>query len=115
MAVKVDVETYDNPTFGDVPWLDASAIRSEDGKSVTLFLVNRSPNQTIQLGGKFAGLEHLKLVGHTELHHKDLKAINSEQHPDQVSPVEKPVKPTKAGALDVAIGPYSWNVLRFEE
>ncbi len=115
MNVKIDVDCYDNPTYGDVPWLDASAVRSEDGKAVTLFLVNRSPDQTIALGGKLAGLEHLRLVSHTELHHQDLKAINSEKNPDKVAPTEKPVKPGRAGALDTAIGPLSWNVLRFEE
>ncbi len=115
MDMKVEVGCYDNATFGDVPWLDASAVRSEDGKSLTVFVVNRSPDQTIELGGSFAGLEHFKLKGHTELHHADIKAINDEAHPNNVSPVEKAVKASTAANLSVAIAPLTWNVLRFEE
>jgi len=114
LQVKLDVPFYENKTFGQVPWLDASAIRSEDGKSVTVFVVNRSPDQTIEFSAAFAGLENLRLVGHTELHHGDIKAVNDEAHPNNVAPVEKPVKGTTVGQLAVAIAPLSWNVLRFE-
>jgi len=115
MAVRLQVGSYDNPTYGQVPWLDASAVRSPDGKSLTLFLVNRSPDQSVELAGRLAGLEKLKLVGHTELHHGDLKAVNSEKNPDLVAPVEKPVKPGQPGTLDIPLLPLSWNVLRFQE
>jgi alpha-N-arabinofuranosidase len=114
MNVKLTVPSYDNKTYGEVPWVDASAVRSEDGKSLTVFVVNRSPDQTIELGGSFAGLETMKLVGHTALHHDDVKAVNDEKRPNNVAPVEKPVKTTAVGQMAVALGPLSWNVLRFE-
>ena len=114
MNVKLDVSFYENKTFGQVPWLDASAIRSEDGRTVTLFVVNRSSDQMIELTGTFAGLEHLKLVGHTELHHGDVKAVNDEKHPNNVAPGEKAVKPTPVGQMAVTLSPLSWNVLRFQ-
>ena len=114
LDVKLSVGTYENATYGEVPWLDASAVRSEDGNSVTLFLVNRSPKESIELEGQFAGLEHLKLTSHIELTHTDVKAINSEAHPDNVSPRQKPVTPTTGKALSAVLAPLSWNVLKFE-
>jgi len=114
MHLKLDVGHYANATYGDVPWLDASAIQSEDRKTVTVFVVNRHAKETIELTGKFAGLEHLKLKGHTVLHHADIKAVNDEKHPDNVAPVEKAVGAQTAGTLSVGLGPLSWNVLRFE-
>jgi len=114
LNVKLEVACYDNTTYGDVPWLDASVIQSEDGQSVTVFIVNRSTDQTIELVGRFVGLEHLRLVGHTALHHADIKAVNDEAHPDNVSPVEMLVKAISAGEISVPLGPLSWNVLRFE-
>lgn len=106
MTVKVEVPCYDNKTFGDVPWVDASAVLAEDG-SLTVFAVNRSPDQAIVFEPRFAGLEHLKLKAHTVLHHDDVKAINDEAHPNNVAPVE-----AKVGA-EVALPALSWNVLRF--
>ena len=114
MNVKLTVPSYENKTYGSVPWVDASAVLSEDRKSLTVFAVNRSPDQSIELNGNFAGLESMKLVGHTTLHHDDGKAVNDEKHPNNVTPVEKTVKPTAVGQLAVVLGPLSWNVLRFE-
>lgn len=107
LKVKVEVPCYDNKSFGDVPYLDASAILSEDGKTLTVFAVNRSADQHITLGTRFAGLEHFKLLGHTVLHHADVKAVNDEGHPNNVAPVEVAVGP------EVVLPALSWNVLRF--
>jgi len=111
LNVKVDVACYDNKTYGDVPWVDASAVLAEDGRSLTVFAVNRSPDRPVVLGTRFAGLEHLKLTGHTVLHHDDVRAVNDEAHPDRVAPVE--VKVPAPGA-DLVLPALSWNVLRFQ-
>jgi alpha-N-arabinofuranosidase len=107
LNVKVQSPCYDNKTFGDVAYLDASAVLSDDGKSLSVFAVNRSPDQVLVLDRRFAGFEHMKLVGHTVLHHDDIKAVNDEEHPDNVAPVE-----VKVGN-ELALPALSWNVLRF--
>ncbi|MEI8095996.1 MAG: alpha-N-arabinofuranosidase [Spirochaetales bacterium] len=112
LQVKLDAGGYDNQTYGFVSWLDASAVLSDDGRGLTLFVVNRS-REPLELTGKFAGLEHLSLAGHTVLTHPDLKATNTESQPDNVAPVERAVRPTSAAALSVPLPPLSWNVLRF--
>lgn len=114
MQVKVSVPRYDNATYGDVPWLDVSAVRSEDGRSLTLFAINRNASEAIELTGRMVGWEGMKLVAHTVLHHDDVKAVNDEANPDRVAPVERKFDPCTAGALSVSLPALSWNVLRFK-
>ena len=114
MNVKVDVPVYDNATYGDVPWLDVAAVRSEDGTRITLFCVNRSPDQSIELDARMVGWEGLKLVGHTVLHHDDIKAVNDERNPDRVSPVEKVLIPGAPDSRELVFSPLSWNVVRYQ-
>lgn len=111
LDVRLTVGCYDNPTYGDVPWADASAVLSDDAGTLTVFAVNRSPDQNVELDGRFAGFEGFRLVGHTVLHHADPKAVNNEARPNNVVPVEKPV--TGAAGTGAVLGPLSWNVLRF--
>jgi alpha-N-arabinofuranosidase len=114
LQAKVGVPGYENATYGEVPWLDLSAVAAEDGRSLVLFAVNRSPDEPMQVEGAFAGWEGLRLVGHTILHHEDIKAVNDEANPRRVVPTERPVKSETAAALDLVLPPLSWNVLRFE-
>jgi len=111
LNVKLRVDAYDNKTFGQVPYVDASAVLADDGQSLTVFAVNRSPDQSISLESRFAGFEAFRLVGHTVLHHSDIKAVNDEAHPHRVAPVEVKVPSNGAGPV---LPPLSWNVLRFK-
>jgi len=108
LQVRTETGVYDNKTYGDVPWLDASAVLAEDGKSLTVFAVNRSAKEPLVLDTRFAGLEQLKLTSHTVLRNGDNKAVNDEKHPNRVAPEE-----LKVGG-ELALPPLSWNVLRFE-
>ena len=110
MQVKIVGPTYENSTHGTVAYADASAVMAENGQSVTLFVVNRSPDQPLELAAHFAGLEEFKLQAHTVLHHDDPKAVNDEANPHRVEPMEAAVK---SQSEFIVLGPLSWNVLRF--
>ena len=110
LQVKTEGSFYENKTHGEVPWLDASAVLAEDGRSLTVFAVNRSAEPLV-LETSFAGMESLRLVGHTVLNHPDAKAINDEKNPDRVAPTE--VALPRGG--DLALPPHSWNVLRYSQ
>ena len=45
-----------------------------------------------------------------ELSHDDLKAANTRQAPDEVSPVEHPACDISAAGLTATLKPLSWNV-----
>ncbi len=107
MSVKVDSPTYESKAFGPVPYLDASAVLSEDGRHLCLFCVNRS-REAVELDLRAAGFEGLALAEHVELRNDDLKAANTAAAPNRVSP--KVLATGKAGA---ALAPLSFNVLRY--
>ena len=111
LRAVVDAPVYDCKDFEGVPELDATATMAEDG-SVTIFAVNRSMTDAIELSADlrdFGGLAH---VEHTVLHHDDVKAVNTEENPDNVSPVKGAGGTLDGGRLTIAVPALSWNVIR---
>jgi len=108
MSLKVDSPSYENKDFGQVPYLDASAVLSEDGTTLSLFCVNRG-KEGMELDLKAAGFEGLALAEHEELKHSDLKATNTAVAPDNVAP--KSLAVAKDGS--VLLAPLSYNFLRY--
>ena len=109
MSVKVDSSAYENETYGEVPFLDASAVLSEDGATLSLFCVNRA-KEPMELDLRAAGYEGLKLVEAFELKHGDLKAANTAVEPDKVAPR---VLDVGKGEGTVILSPLSYTCLRF--
>jgi alpha-N-arabinofuranosidase len=108
MDLRIDCPVYDNKSYGDVPYLDASAVLSEDGRSLCLFCVNRA-NEAMELDLNAAGFASPALVERVELRHADLKATNTAAAPEKVAPRIIPA----AGGSAIALAPLSWNMLRY--
>jgi alpha-N-arabinofuranosidase len=117
LDVRAAVEAYENPTYGEVPFADLSAVwRAEEGE-VALFAVNRSPTENLELAARFGGFPQgtrFECVEHVELAHADLKAVNTEADPDKVAPRRRtPPKPDGAG-FRASAAPHSWNLYRLK-
>ena len=95
--------------FDDVPMVDAAAVLNDDG-SVTIFAVNRNLDESVKLELDMRSFGDLKPEFHTVLHHDDMKAINTEENPNEVKPVQVPVV-IEDGAIKLPAA--SWNVIRF--
>jgi alpha-L-arabinofuranosidase len=108
MSAMVEVPSYENKTYGEVPFLDASAALSEDGRFLAIFCVNRA-REPMELELRTAGFEAPRLVEHVELRHSDMKATNTASAPDRVAPKSLPLAP---GAT-LVLSPLSWNCLRY--
>ena len=107
----VKTEKRDTKHYTDVPDVDAAAVENEDG-ILTVFAVNRNLSEDTALSLDLRSFGDRKLIYHSVLHHKDMKAVNTEAHPDNVSPAD--MKPElKEGK--VLLPSASWNVLRFGE
>ncbi len=107
----VDSPVYDCRDFEAVPELDAAATMAEDG-SVTIFAVNRSMDEAIELTADLRDFRGLKDVGHSVLHHDDVKAVNTEANPDNVKPFAGPGGRLDGGRLTLSLPALSWNVIR---
>ncbi|HCM27756.1 MAG TPA: alpha-N-arabinofuranosidase [Treponema sp.] len=113
LDLRVESPVYDNAKWGDVPYLDSSAVVAEDGRSLSFFIVNRSPSEAAELRldcsgfGKFARLEH------TVLACDDPKAVNTETDSDRVAPRPPAVSAAGEEGATVVIPALSWNMVRF--
>ena len=110
-AIKTTCEcsTYDAGNKKNVPLVDSSAVLSEDGNKLSLFVFNRSMDETCELDIDAWGFEDYKLCEHISLEGDDLKAINTKDEPNKVIPVFKEIGDV------ITLAPHSWSMLVFEK
>ena len=102
-------EKQDTAHYTDVPVVDAAAVLSEEG-GLTVFAVNRDLREDAELKLDLRAFEgRFSHASHSVLHHDDLKAVNSENDPENVKPCEKALAPD---AEIVVLPAASWNVIR---
>jgi len=58
------------------------------------------------------GFGDLQIVEHIVLHHDDVKAVNTEDKPENVAPAKGNGGTIDGGMLNVPLGKLSWNVIR---
>jgi alpha-N-arabinofuranosidase len=102
---------YDCKDYEKVPLADAAATMGEDG-SVTIFAINRDMKEDISLECDLRAFGDLKIQEHIVLHHDDVKAVNTEEHPDEVSPRKVRGGKAEDGRITVRLPALSWNVIR---
>jgi len=102
---------YDCSDYEKVPLVDAAATLAGDG-SVTIFAVNRDMKEDILLQGDLRAFGNLKIAEHIVLHHDDVKAVNTEEKPDEVKPAASKGGTLDGGQLEISLPALSWNVIR---
>ena len=55
----------------------------------------------------------LRFKEHILLHHDDVKAVNTEENPMNVSPAAGPAAKMDGGRARICVPALSWNVIRF--
>lgn len=112
--------TVENPTpFGtvettEVPYLETAGVLNEEKGELTVFVTNRSMDESADLTLKLEGFDAV-LAEHILLQSDRFDAVNTEEHPDAVAPSSTaPNAATRNGEIAVAIEPHSYNVLRFK-
>ena len=112
LRTLVNTPTYDCKDYENVPLIDSTATLADDG-SVTVFCVNRDMAEDFALDIDLRSFGDMKLAEHIVLHHDDVKAVNTEENPNNVAPVAGPGGSVDAGHATVKIPALSWNVIRF--
>ncbi len=115
----VDTPVYDCADYDNVPYIDAAAVMNPEDESVTVFCVNKDMSEDFELEIDLRSFEkadsgaNLRLAEHIMLHHDDVKAVNTEQASDTVTPCAGPGGSITGGKACIRIPALSWNVLRF--
>ena len=107
----VSTPTYACEDYDRVPYLDAVATLEEDG-SVSLFCVNRDMEEDFTLDVDLRAFGQLRVGEHLVLHHDDVKAVNTEEHPRNVYPTTVTGDRVEGERASLHLPALSWNVIR---
>ncbi len=107
----VDSPRYDCKARPGTPVLTTAAVADDNG-AVTLFAVNRSLDQELELNADLRSFAPLTCKEHIVLRHDDLNAVNSEKAPQTVVPQKGTGMKNDGNRFSASLKPASWNVLR---
>jgi len=111
LDIRFEVPSYDNETYGTVPYADAIMVHHPEGDELVLFVVNRSPDKTMDIDLNLSGFEgNPRVIEHVVLDHSDPKAVNTSQQPDEVVP--RTITPTDGTLQGLQAPVLSWNMVR---
>ena len=110
VPVVLDVPTLTTAKHGSVPMVDAVATVDPSSSSTTLFLVNRSPTEAIELQLEL-GAGTYRLEQHVVLTDDDPYARNTLQDPDRVGPRHL-VPDSTTAPISVSLPAVSWSMVR---
>jgi alpha-N-arabinofuranosidase len=79
---------------------------------VTLFFVNKDMAENIEMSVDLRDFGTFTKVSHSLLHHDDVKAVNTEGDPDNVSPRQGNGGKLDNGRFTIVLPSLSWNVVR---
>ncbi|BBH22783.1 intracellular exo-alpha-(1-_5)-L-arabinofuranosidase 1 [Paenibacillus baekrokdamisoli] len=105
---------YDSKDFTDVPYLDAIAVLSENQEEVTVFAVNRHLSETLPFEIDLRSFGSCRIIEHIVLEHDDLKAANTIDVPDRVTPHTGGNAAADGSKVEALLGEASWNVIRLK-
>ena len=94
-----------------MPYLKLAAVHDPEGRRLTLFALNRSLTDELPLRLDAMGYDGLALKQAVQLHESDLKAINSKDQPDRVTPRPLASVGVSADRVEATLAPASWNVI----
>ena len=98
-----------------VPYLKFAAVHDEAKGTLTLFALNRSLNEEMQLNVPARGFSGgLVVEWAVQLHEADLKAVNTVAAPERVMPSKLEAVRIDDSALEATLQPASWNVIRLQ-
>ena len=110
----VDTPAYES-VYGMSPYLDAVCIANEEQEALTVFAVNKDLEDSMELGCDLRQFTGYRVKEHVVLTHEDLKAINTEENPDNVAPVANGNAVIEDGMLKAVLCSKSFHMIRLEK
>jgi Alpha-L-arabinofuranosidase len=112
LRIVTDSPKYDSSEFTDVPFIDSVAVFNGEDGEITVFAINRSA-EPMQYDLDIRDFEDVAFLEQIVLKHESLSAINTSDHPTNVSPARSDQTSLDRGTATSLLDPYSWNVIRF--
>ena len=111
LAVALDGPTYDAEAAADVPYLDIAAVQNDES-TITLFMVNRSPDSDLSLDLTVDGFDLRSVEEHLVMTSPDLTTTNTATQPDRIKPVAGTGVGVQDGGVVGSLPPVSYHMIR---
>ena len=114
LDTQVLTPIYESKTYGEAPYLDSVCVWDEEKDTLTIFAVNKSLDEDMEVSCDLRQFEGYKIVEHIVLNNDDLQAANTEAQPENVVPVKASAECSKldGGKLEAVFAKHSWNMIR---
>ncbi len=112
LDLVVESPTYQDVEFGDVPYLESTAVLNEDTSELTVFAVNRNQNDAMGLGIDLRAFPNASVVEHLVLEHDEPSARNTFDRPEDVVPHAGGNASVSGDTVRATLPRLSWNVIR---
>ena len=106
----VQSPTYES-CHGDAPFLECVVTMDEEAGTLTLFAVNKSLDEDMELSCCLGQFGDYRVKRHVVLSHGDVKAENTEEKPDTVVPAENGKSAVADGMLTAVLPEKSFHVI----
>ncbi len=113
--IITDVPKYDAGRYTDVPVLDCSVVWNEEKESITLFAVNKDPEEDLEVTCDLRQFYQYTLKSHIVLENDNLKETNTEKQPGNVVPHNGGISTVNDGILTAKLNRHSWNVIKLSK
>lgn len=107
LRTNVCCACYDTEEIKEIPYLDCVAVLNEEGEELTVFAINRSLEESLELQVELRELEDYEFIEHSVLFHENLHAVNTAEHPDTVTP--------RLIEQESLLPKHSWNMIRYRK
>lgn len=105
---------YDSKDFTDVPYLEAISVYEEENGQIAVFAVNRHLTDELDLDVNLRSFGNVRILEHLVLEHEDLKAVNTKERPERVTPHRRGTAIAEGGHVHARLSKASWNVIRLQ-
>lgn len=110
----VDAPVYECK-HGEAPYLDSVCVMNEEEETLTIFAVNKDLKDSMEITCDLRQFKDYSVKEHIVLTHSDLKAINSEKQPDNVTPVKVENAKVENGILQAVLCDKSFHVIKLSK
>lgn len=104
--------TYLNKRHGEVPFLESVSTWNEERDEITIFCVNRSLTDPIEITGTIAGFGRCAVIEQLVLTDEDAGATNTREQPMRIAPRRIAETRMEGETLRSILPKLSWNVIR---
>ncbi len=112
LRTQVASPTYRCKRHNEAPCVDSVVIYNEEQDELVLFAVNKDLTEDIALTMELRQFAGYHILEHQVLTCDDLYAVNTEENPNRVVPVQSQDSAVEEGTLKAMLKHTSWNMIR---